>query len=47
MNNQNCNDECPVRKQLQEEYSIKRDIELSILVLVISVGVIVFMTWFM
>jgi hypothetical protein len=47
--NQNCNQgrDCPCRKEIREQESIKHDIKLASIVVLISFGVIVFMTWFM
>ena len=49
MSCQNCNQgkNCPVRKQLEEEYSLKHDILLAGLVLVLSISLTVLMAFFM
>jgi hypothetical protein len=46
---QNCEQgkECPVRKQMEEEFSLMHDIKLASLVLVLVVALVVLMAFFM
>jgi hypothetical protein len=47
--NQNCNQgkDCPVRKQLEEEFSVMHDIKLASIVLVLVMALVVLMVFFM
>lgn len=47
--NQNCNQgkDCPLRKQMEEEFSVKHDIKLASLVLVLVIALVVLMAFFM
>ena len=47
--NKDCNQgkDCPLRKQLEDEFSLKHDIKLASLVLVLVSALVVLMAFFM
>jgi hypothetical protein len=47
--NQDCNQgkDCPIRKQMEEEFSLMHDIKIASLVMVLTVALVVLMAFFM